>query len=96
MIINMLIAKHHSLASLTPAGKNLMGTIENRPAMHRNLGQRIADITSRVRTQLTVIDAIRILTVQGSKGGNLDDVQRPDTLIASHDFGHQRLCRHAV
>ncbi len=86
LVINVPVAKHHSLAILTLAGKNLMGTIDNRPAMHRNLGQRIADITSRVRPQLTVMDAVRILTAHGPTGGNLEDVQRLDTVIASHDL----------
>ncbi len=86
VVIDVPIAKHHNLAHLTLAGKNLMGTIENRPAMHRNLGQRIADITSRVRPQLTVMDAVRMLMDHGPTGGDLDDVKRADTVIASHDL----------
>jgi len=80
------IAKDHGLARLTLGGKNLMGTIENRPAIHRNLGQRIADITSLVRPQLTVVDAVRILVANGPTGGNLDDVRETNTVIASHDI----------
>lgn len=86
LVINVPIAKHHGLARLTLGGKNLMGVIENRPAMHRNLGQRIADITSLVRPQLTVVDAVRMLMANGPTGGNLDDVKRADTVIASHDI----------
>lgn len=86
VVIDVPIAKHHSLARLTLGGKNLMGTIENRPAMHRNLGQRIADITSLVRPQLTVMDAVRMLMDHGPTGGNLDDVKRADIVIASHDL----------
>lgn len=86
LVINVPIAKHHSLARLTLAGKNLMGVIENRGGMHRNLGQRIADVASRVRPQLTVVDAVRILVANGPTGGNLADVKRADTVIASHDW----------
>jgi len=66
--------------------KNLMGLIRNRPAMHRNLGQRAADLASLVRPTLTVVDGVRILVAHGPTGGSLNDVQRTDTIIASHDF----------
>lgn len=85
-VINVPIAKHHSLARLTLGMKNLMGTIRSRPPMHTNLGQRLADLTSRIRPALTVVDAVRILTANGPTGGNLDDVQKLDTVIASPDI----------
>ncbi len=84
VVINVPIAKHHSLARLTLAGKNLMGTIQNRSAMHRNLGQRIADLTSLVQPELTVMDAVRMLMANGPTGGNLNDVKVANTVIASH------------
>ena len=86
LVINLPIAKDHGLARLTLGGKNLMGTIENRSGIHRNLGQRIADITSRVKPQLTVIDAVRMLMANGPTGGNLNDVKQANTIIASHDI----------
>jgi uncharacterized protein (DUF362 family) len=86
LVINVPIAKHHGLAGLTLGGKNLMGTIQNRPGIHRNLGQRIADLTSLVCPQLTIIDAVRMLMRNGPTGGNLDDVKQLDTVIASHDI----------
>ena len=85
LVINVPIAKDHGLARLTLAGKNLLGVIEDRGSIHRNMGQRIADISSRVRPQLTVIDAVRILMANGPTGGNLDDVKQMDTVIASAD-----------
>ena len=54
--------------------------------MHRNLGQRIADLVSLVRPDLTVVDAVRILVAHGPTGGSLNDVQQTDTVIASHDI----------
>jgi uncharacterized protein (DUF362 family) len=86
VLINVPIAKHHSLARLTLGGKNLMGVITSRNLMHRNLGQRIADLTSLVRPSLTVVDAVRILTAHGPSGGDLNDVTRADTVIASADI----------
>jgi uncharacterized protein (DUF362 family) len=86
VVINVPIAKHHSLARLTLGMKNLMGVIKNRPAMHRNLGQRLADLSSRIRPALTIVDAVRILRANGPAGGNLNDVQKLDTLIASPDI----------
>jgi len=86
VLIDVPIAKHHSLARLTLGMKNLMGVITNRPEMHANLGQRLADLTSRVRPHLTVVDAVRILMDHGPTGGSLDDVKQLDTVIASSDI----------
>ncbi|MGA9348500.1 MAG: DUF362 domain-containing protein [Anaerolineae bacterium] len=86
VVINVPIAKTHGLARLTLGMKNLMGVISDRPAMHRNLGQRLADLTSRIRPALTVVDAVRILVANGPTGGNLDDVKKMDTVIASPDI----------
>ncbi|MHB0858867.1 MAG: DUF362 domain-containing protein [Anaerolineae bacterium] len=86
LVINVPIVKHHNLARLTLGGKNLMGVIEERGQIHRNLGPRIADIASLVRPQLTVVDAVRMLMANGPTGGNLDDVKLTNTVIASHDL----------
>ena len=86
VVINVPIAKHHSLARLTLGMKNLMGVIRDRPYMHGNLGQRLADLTSRVRPALTIVDAVRILQRSGPTGGRLSDVQKLDTVIASPDI----------
>jgi uncharacterized protein (DUF362 family) len=86
VVINVPIAKDHGLARLTLGMKNLMGVIRDRPAMHRNIGQRLADLTSRVRPSLTVVDAVRMLTWGGPSGGSLDAVKKMDTVIASPDI----------
>jgi uncharacterized protein (DUF362 family) len=85
VVINVPIAKHHSLARLSLGGKNMLGVILRPNQMHRNLGQRVADLMSLVRPTLTVVDAVRILTTHGPTGGSLNDVQQTDTVIASHD-----------
>ncbi|MGC8838106.1 MAG: DUF362 domain-containing protein [Anaerolineae bacterium] len=86
VLIDVPIAKHHSLARLTLGMKNLMGLIQNRSAMHRNLGQRLADLASLFRPALTVVDAVRILVDNGPTGGRLEDVRKLDTVIASPDL----------
>jgi uncharacterized protein (DUF362 family) len=86
LVIDVPIAKHHGLARLTLAMKNLMGVIRDRPTMHSNLGQRLADLASRVRPGLIVVDAVRILTANGPTGGNLHDVSKLDTVLATTDI----------
>ncbi len=86
VIINVPIAKHHQLARLTLAMKNMMGVIYNRPMMHGNLGQRLADLNSRVRSNLVIVDAVRMLMDHGPSGGSLGDVKKANTIIASPDI----------
>jgi uncharacterized protein (DUF362 family) len=85
-IINVPIAKTHGSTRLTLGCKNLMGVILQPGHFHSDLDQRIADLTSLVRPQLTVVDAVRILVRNGPTGGSLADVRRTDTVIASHDI----------
>jgi uncharacterized protein (DUF362 family) len=63
-----------------------MGAILNRGQIHSNIHQRIADLTSRVRPALTVVDAVRILMDNGPTGGNLNDVKQLNTVVASADI----------
>ena len=86
VLINVPVAKHHSLARLSLAGKNLLGVITRPNSIHRNLDQRVADLVSLIRPTLTVVDAVRILTAHGPTGGSLNDVQQTNTVIASHDI----------
>jgi uncharacterized protein (DUF362 family) len=87
VLINVPIAKQHtSSARLTMGMKNLMGIVQDRVAMHIDLPQCIADLSALIRPQLTVIDAVRILTANGPRGGNLKDVQKLDTVIVSTDI----------
>lgn len=86
VIINVPIAKHHSLARLSLGMKNLLGVITQPGRIHSNLGQRVADLASVIRPTLTVVDAVRVLVDHGPTGGSLNDVVRANTVIASHDF----------
>ncbi|MFN2240977.1 MAG: DUF362 domain-containing protein [Anaerolineae bacterium] len=86
VLIDVPVAKHHSLARLSLGGKNLLGTITRPSQIHANLGQRTADLVSLIRPTLTVVDAVRTLLTHGPTGGNLDDVRLTNTVIASHDI----------
>jgi uncharacterized protein (DUF362 family) len=86
LLINVPIAKHHSASRLTLGCKNLMGTVLDRNMMHNNLHQSIADLTSLVQPDLTVVDAVRILMNHGPTGGDLADVKQTDMVIASRDI----------
>lgn len=85
-VINIPIAKHHTLAKLTMAMKNWMGAMGgNRGRIHQRLGESLADINMVIKPTLTVLDAVRILTANGPQGGNLKDVKRLDTVIVGRD-----------
>ena len=86
VLIDVPIAKHHSLARLSMASKNLLGVVSNPNLIHQNLAQRIADLVSVIRPTLTVVDAYRILIDHGPTGGSLNDVKQTNTIIASHDI----------
>jgi uncharacterized protein (DUF362 family) len=85
VLINVPIAKQHSLGRLTLGMKNLLGIVQDANRFHSNLGQRLADLYSLVCPALTVVDAVRILVDHGPTGGSLDDVKMTNTVLASHD-----------
>jgi uncharacterized protein (DUF362 family) len=86
VLINVPAAKQHGDSRLSLGMKNLMGVVLDRGALHTDLGQCIADLNALVQPQLTIIDAVRILTANGPTGGSLNYVKKLDTLIASRDI----------
>jgi len=85
-LINVPVAKHHSLAKATLGMKNLMGACGGqRSRFHQDLSNVLADLAAFIKPKLVVIDAIRVLPVNGPRGGNLEDVKRKDTLVAGVD-----------
>ncbi len=85
--INLPVAKHHSLSKLTIGMKNIMGVIGGtRGDIHRNLDQNLVDINTVVKSDLTVVDATRIMTRNGPAGGSLDYVTVKNMIIASPDI----------
>ena len=87
VFINVPVAKHHGLSTLTLGLKNIMGVMGgNRGYIHRNIDVALADINAHVKSHLTVIDATRILTAHGPQGGNIADVKKLNKVIASADI----------
>jgi len=87
VFINVPVAKHHSLSGLTLGMKNVMGVIGgNRGQIHSGFEDKIVDLNLARPSHLTVIDATRILTAHGPQGGRLEDVAKPETVVASTDI----------
>jgi len=85
-IVNLPIAKHHSLSGITLGLKNMMGIMGgNRGQIHYRLSECLVDLHRRVPVALTVIDAGRVLLRNGPSGGNLADVKPFGKAFASRD-----------
>ncbi|MDI6727798.1 MAG: DUF362 domain-containing protein [Thermodesulfovibrionales bacterium] len=85
-VINIPVAKHHSLAKLTMSMKNWMGVMGgSRRQIHQKLDESLVDLSMFIKPTLTILDAVRILTANGPQGGNLADVKKLDTVIAGVD-----------
>ena len=85
VLINVPIAKHHSLTQLTLGIKNLMGLIENRGDIHIRIDQKLADLSTVIKPDLIIMDAYRILTAHGPNGGTPRDVKTVGQVIAGVD-----------
>jgi len=85
-IINVPIAKHHSLCRLTMGMKNWLGAIGGaRNQLHQSLDQAVVDLSAFFKPQLTVLDAYRILVRNGPQGGRISDTQLVKTIVAGTD-----------
>ena len=85
VLINMPVAKHHSSARLTMAMKNWMGAVRDRRYWHRNnLHQCIADFSTFIQPDWTLIDATRIMLDKGPQGPT-ENMKHPQLLIVSRD-----------
>ena len=86
-IINVPIAKTHSLSRVTLGMKNWLGCLGgNRNQLHQNLDAAMIDLSAFFKPVLTVLDAYRILIRNGPQGGRLSDVKLQKTIIAGTDY----------
>jgi uncharacterized protein (DUF362 family) len=84
-LINVPIAKHHSLTGVTLGMKNWYGILGGpRNRLHQRIHESIVDLR-RSRPTLTVMDAYRVLVRNGPTGGDVDDVEMKRTVVASVD-----------
>jgi uncharacterized protein (DUF362 family) len=85
-IINMPIAKHHSLTGATLGMKNWYGILGGqRHRLHQRIHESLVDLADFVRPTLTLIDCYRVLLRNGPTGGNLEDVLLKKTLVSGTD-----------
>jgi len=85
-LINVPIAKHHSLTGVTLGMKNWYGLIGgNRSRLHQRIHESLVDLTAFARPTLTVLDGYRVLMRNGPTGGDEADVQLKKSLIVSTD-----------
>ena len=83
VLINLPIAKHHSLCLASMSMKNLMGILGgDRGALHNHFPEKITDINTVLKPHLIILDAMRVLLRNGPQGGNLSDVKTFNTIIA--------------
>ncbi len=85
LLINIPIAKHHSLTKLTLGMKNLMGLVLNREDIHTRIDQKLADLSTEIKPGLIIMDAYRILTANGPNGGTEKDIKLAGQVIAGTD-----------
>jgi len=85
-MINLPVAKHHSLTGASLGMKNWYGILGGqRPRLHQQIHESLVDLADFMRPTLTIIDAYRVLLRNGPSGGNLADVALKKTLIAGTD-----------
>ncbi len=85
-IINIAIAKHHSLTGVTLGMKNWYGIIGGqRNRLHQKINESLADLTAFATPALTIIDGYRVLMRNGPTGGSPADVEDRKTVVASAD-----------
>lgn len=86
VLIAAPVAKSHSSAGVSLSMKGMMGLIYDRHVMHGryDLDTSIVDMCTRLKANLTVVDASRVLMNGGPSGPG--DVLKADTVIASADM----------
>jgi uncharacterized protein (DUF362 family) len=87
VFINVPVLKHHGGAGLTGSMKNLMGCVWNRQVYHSSgLQTCIADFLYAKKPDLNIVDACRVITRNGPRGGSLANVTQLDSMIISADI----------
>ncbi len=86
-IINVPVAKNHSLAILTLGMKNWLGAVGGeRNRLHQRIHEAVNDFSNFFKPVLTVLDAWRIMVRNGPTGGSPGDVILKKTIVAGKDY----------
>ena len=87
VLINVPVAKHHTVSRMSLGMKNLMGLVLERRRFHRErnkyLEQSIADLASAVKSTLIVVDANKMIVTKGPVGPG--EQIEPKKVIAGTD-----------
>lgn len=87
VLINVPVAKHHTVSRMSLGMKNLMGLVRERRRFHRErhkyLDQSIADLASAVKSTLIVVDANKMIVTKGPVGPG--EQIEPKKVIAGTD-----------
>ncbi len=85
-LINVPVAKVHSLSRVTLGLKNWLGAIGgNRNQLHQKIDQAVVDLGAFFKPALTVLDAYRVLFRNGPQGGRVSDTRLQKTVVAGVD-----------
>lgn len=85
-VINIPVAKHHSLTGVTLGMKNWYGILGGpRQRLHQRVHESLADLAAFMRPTLTVLDAYRVMLRNGPTGGSAEDVELRRTVVAGID-----------
>jgi len=85
-VINLPIAKHHSLLGVMLGMKNWYGILRGeRNRLHQQIHQSLVDLAAFMLPTVTILDSYRVLLRNGPTGGSLEDVSIKKTVIASTD-----------
>ena len=85
-VINVPVAKQHSLTGVTLGMKNWYGLIGgDRNRLHQRIHESLVDLTAFAKPTLTIMDAWRVLKRNGPTGGDTGDVEPGQAVIASTD-----------
>ncbi|MDR3165742.1 MAG: DUF362 domain-containing protein [Synergistaceae bacterium] len=86
VLISVPVLKHHGGAGVSIAAKNLMGCVWNRRTYHSNsLQSCIADFLLARKPDLCIVDANRVITKNGPRGGSPSDIVEMNSLLISQD-----------
>jgi len=87
VLISVPVLKNHGGSGVTIAMKNLMGCVWNRREYHsKGLQGCIADFLHVRKPDLCVVDAYRVVTKHGPRGGSPEDVVEMKAQILSTDI----------
>jgi uncharacterized protein (DUF362 family) len=87
VLISVPVLKHHGGAGVSIAMKNLMGCVWDRRDYHsQGLQNCIADFLHAKKPDLNIVDAYRVITRHGPRGGSPDDVAEMKAQIISPDI----------